>query len=208
MLAAIDIVSIIILFKQLMPYKKAKSKFSHNQTPQVSHETQQCLHEMEFLMVRQTNRLEYAINLLQIQLSNQLQAKESFLCFCKAVEDLSEAICVTDADGFVTDINKAFLPLFRYSIDELNATGGLFSWVGATEAGEEICNLILNGYTWLGQVEMCVDNDELIEVELHALPVENSVAQIIGVVFIFIDLNENKPVEIAEKQSEKRFNIA
>ncbi len=197
-----------LLYRQQRLHSGANPELSQNQTPKASNETNQCLPEIEFLISRQTSKLEYAINQLKTQLSKQLQIRESLLCLCKAVEEASEAICVTDADGFTTDINKAFLQLFGYSIDEINAYGGLFTWFVIPEVGQEIYNLILNGYSWKGEVEMFVRDGKLIQVELHATAIENPASQIIGIVFIIIDLSEHKKVEASLKQGEEHLKIA
>ncbi|WP_414516221.1 hypothetical protein [Nostoc sp. PCC 9305] len=123
-----------------------------NQTPEASKETKQRPFEIESLIARQMTKLEYVINQLKNQLSKRLPIKESLLCVCKVVEETREAICVTDADGIATEINKAFLELFKYSIDKLNAKGGLFTQFENTQVGQEIHNLLLNGYTWKGRV--------------------------------------------------------
>jgi PAS domain S-box-containing protein len=207
---AISVVSIAaLLYRKLLLQVDTYPKLSHNQTPQVaSDKTNQSLTEIKSLIASQTIKLEYAINQLQVKLSKGLQFQESLLCLLKAFEEGSEAICVTDTDGNLTDINKAFLELFGYSIDELNVNGGLFTLFVTTEVGQELHNLILNGYIWKGEIEMRVRYGEQIQAELYAETIENQTSQVIGIVFLITNVTERKQVEAALKQSEQRLRLA
>ncbi|WP_414589282.1 PAS domain-containing protein [Scytonema sp. PCC 10023] len=198
-----------LLYRNLILQGYAYPKLFHNQilTPE-SNENNNVITEIKSLIVCQTIKLEYAVNQLQTELSKRLQFKESLLCLFKAFEEASEAICVTDTDGNIIDINKAFLKLFGDSIDEFNADGGLFTRFVTTEVGQEIHNLILNGYTWKGEVAIRVHYGEIIQVELYADAVENLTSQVIGLVFSITNVTEYKQVKAALKQSEERLNIA
>ncbi|MCP6760173.1 MAG: PAS domain-containing protein [Fischerella sp. CENA71] len=184
------------------------SEPSQSQTVKTNNETNQCLTQIQSLISKQTTKLENAIAQVQTELIKQLEIKESFLCISKAFEEASEAICITDANGNITNTNKAFVELFGYSIDELSRDGGLFTRFVTTAVGQEIHNLILNGYTWKGEVEMRVCSGELIQVELYTSTIENSSDQVIGIVFLFTNITHYKQVEVALKQSEERLRLA
>jgi PAS domain S-box-containing protein len=197
------------LYRQLiLRSSDASSKLSQAQTLKASKINQPLPPNLESLIAEQTTKLEDAINQLQTELTRRLQIKESLLYLSKAVEEASDAICITDADGFPTDINKAFWQFFGYSIDELNAIEGLFTLFATREVGEEIHNLILNGYPWEGEVEMRTRHAEIIQVELHAEPIENQTSQIIVIVFVFTNVSKRQQVEAALQKSEERLRSA
>jgi len=197
-----------LLYRQQMLHRDANSKLSPDQTLEVSNRTKQFLTNLESLVAEQTTKLEDATNRFQAELTKRLQSKESLLCLSKVVEEASDAICITDADGFPTDINKAFLQLFGYPIDELNAAGGLLTLFVIHAVAEEIHSLILNGYVWKGEVEIRARNSEIIQAELHAEAIENQTSQIISIVFILTNVTKQKQVEAALQQSEERLMSA
>ncbi|WP_026730817.1 PAS domain-containing protein [Fischerella sp. PCC 9605] len=197
----ISVVSIIavllrLLYRKLILQGSVYPKQLHDQTLEVViNETHRNLIEIKSLIDNKTTKLEDTINQLHNELRKQLQFKESLLFLFKVFEEASEAICVTDSDGKLTEINKAFLKLFGYSIDELNAAGGLFTQFVTSEVGQEIHNLILNGYSWKGEVEMHVRHSNLIQIQLYAEAIENQTNQIIGIVFIVTDVTKHKQIE-------------
>lgn len=199
---------VALLHKQLILHDTINPEPLPNQTPSASSNTNQNIPDLESLIAGQTTKLEYAINQLKTELTKRLQIKESLLCISKAVEQASDAICITDANGFATYINKAFLELLGYSIDELNAVGGLFILFATPAIGQEIHSLILNGYSWNGSVEIRTRNGELIQVALSADAIENQTSQVIGIIAIYSNITEQKQAEAAFQNSENRLRLA
>jgi|GEM_PF-3168249 len=197
-----------LLYKQLILDSEASSKLSPDQTLEASNSTKPLLPNLESLMAGQTAKLEDAINQLKTELTKRLQIKESLLGLSMAVEEASDAICIANADGLPTYINKAFLQLLGYSIDELNGVGGVFSLFAAPAVGQEIHNIILTGYSWKGEVEIRTRNGELIQVTLSANPIDNEVIQVIGIIAIYTNITKYKQAEIAFQKSKKRLNLA
>lgn len=198
----------VLLYRQLILHTDASSKLSPDKTLEPSNRTKPLLPKLESLIAEQVTKREDATNQFQTGVTKRLQIKESVLCLSKAVEEASDAICITDTDGFPTNINKAFLQLFGYSIDELNATGGLFIQFATHVVGEEIHNIILNGYTWKGDVEIRARNGEIIQIELHAEAIENQTNEIIAIFFIFTNVTKGKQLEAALQRSEERLRSA
>lgn len=198
----------VLLYRQLILHSDTSSKLSPAQTLKASNRTKPLLPNLESLIAEQTTKLEDAINQLQTELTKRLQLKEPLLCLSKAVEETNDAICLTDADGLPININKAFLQLFGYSIDELNASGGLFTLFATHAVGEELHSLVLNGYPWKGEVEIRARNSEIIQVELHAEAIENQTSQIIGILLIFTNVAKHKKVAKALQKSEERLTLA
>lgn len=199
---------VALLHKQLILQTTINSKPLTNQTPSASSKTNHNTPDLEFLITRQTTKLEYAINQLQTELTERLQIKEPLLWIGKAMEEASDAICVTDTNGLPTYINKAFLQLFGYSINELNADGGLFILFATSAVGQEIHSLVLNGYSWNGLVEMRARNGRLIQVALRIDAIENQRSQIIGITAIHTDITEIKQAEVTLQKSEQRLRLA
>ncbi len=197
-----------LLYRQLILHSGSNSELFQNQTSEPSNKTNQSLSDLESLIAGQITKLEYAITQLPTELSKRLQSKESVLCLSKAVEEANEAICITDVDGLTTNINKAFLQLFGYSLDELNAVGGLFTRVATHAVGQEIHSIILSGYAWKGEVEMRAHNGKVIQVELYAEAIDNQTSQVIGIVFILTNVTKHKQVEVALQRSEERLRLA
>jgi len=197
-----------LLYRQLILHSDASSKLSPNQTLEANNRTQPLLPNLESLIIEQTTKLEYAINQLQSELSKRLQIKESVLCLSKAVEEVGDAICVADANGLPTYINKTFLQSFGYSINELNAVGGVFSLFTTPAVGQEIHSIILNGYSWNGEVEIRAYNGELIQAALRAEAIDNQTSQVIGIIAIFTNITEHKHAESACQKSEKCLSLA
>jgi len=205
----IPVVSYVaLLYRQLILHNNTSSKLSPEQTLEASNRTKPLLPNLESPITEQTTKLEYTINQLQSELSKWLQLRESVLCFSKAVEEVGDAICVADANGLPTYINKAFLQSFGYSIDELNAVGGVFRLFATPAVGQEIHSIILNGYSWNGEVEIRAHNGELIQVALRAEAIDNQTSQVIGIIAIFTNITKYKQAEAAYQKSEKRLSLA
>jgi len=193
-----------VLYIKMILQGSAYPKLLHSQKAQAEiNDINHNISEIKFLIASQTINLEYIFNKIQSELSKRLQSEESLVYVFKAFEEASAPLCITDNDGNIIDINKAFLKLFDYSRDDLNADGGFFNRFVKTELGQEIHNIILNGYTWKGEVEIRVHYGEVIQVELYATTVETLASQVIGLLFMITNFTEDKQIKAALRDFQK-----
>jgi len=165
---------------------------------------------LENCVFSKIEKVRYAIKKIQNELNKQLKIGEYFLHISQVVDKATEAICITDIDGFLSYANQTFLQLFKYSsIEDLNACGGLFTLFADRQAGEEVHNLVLNGYSWNGNVEMYACNGQLIKVALRLEEVENQteLKRTTRIIAVHTDITPSKQVEEDLRRTEDRLKL-
>ncbi len=128
-------------------------------------------------------------------ITEQKRAAEELLRITKAVENASDAIGMSDPQGRHFYQNRAFTDLFGYTVDELEAAGGgPVVYMDPDVAGEMFEN-IMNGGSWIGEVEMMSKSGRTLPIFLRADAIKDDAGNIIGLVGVHTDITEQKRIE-------------
>jgi len=126
----------------------------------------------------------------------------------KAVESTSDAIGMSDPQGHHFFQNQAFTDLFEHSIEEIGILGGGSALYVDQEIGKEVFETIMNGDSWVGEVEMKSKNERIFPVFLRADAIKDKEGNLVGLIGVHTDITERKQVERELKKSEEKFRQA
>jgi PAS domain S-box-containing protein len=133
-------------------------------------------------------------------ITERKQTEKALLRISKAVESVSDAIGIADPTGKSIYQNPAFIQLFGYTVDELNAVGGPPAIYTNPEETKIIFNTINSGQSWRGEVTMQSSTGRIIQIDLRADAIKDSQKNIIALVGIHTDITERKQAENKLKQ--------
>ncbi|MBW4572748.1 MAG: PAS domain S-box protein [Tolypothrix carrinoi HA7290-LM1] len=122
-------------------------------------------------------------------------AEETLLRWRKAIESSSDAIGITDIDGQGVYVNPAFIELFAYTVEELNAVGGPSAIFTKKPEFERIKETVQRGESWRGEVSLQTRIGRIVQIDLRADAIKDAAGKIIGTVGIHTDITERKRVE-------------
>ncbi|OKH48907.1 hypothetical protein NIES2101_21470 [Calothrix sp. HK-06] len=121
--------------------------------------------------------------------------REKLLRISKAVESASDAIIIADPKGNSVYHNTAFIEMFGYTVDELNAAGdSSIIYTSKIDAMQVFKNIEI-GESWRGEISMNHKNGSIVLVELKADVIKDEAAKIIGLIGIHTDITERKQAE-------------
>lgn len=123
------------------------------------------------------------------------RAEEKLLRIRKAVESASDAIGIADEKGEAVFHNQAFIDLFGFTPDALKAAGGPPAMFADPDTGHEVLDLLLQGGSWSGDVDMLDREGRVVPVALRADAIKNAQDTVIGLVAVFTDVTERKEYE-------------
>lgn len=113
----------------------------------------------------------------------------------QVIENTTDAIGISDIAGNVTYLNRAFTELFDYTIEELNAAGGPPALYPKRVEAERICEIVLRGESWCGEVTMQTRNGRRVQIYLRADAIRDAEGKITGTVGIHTDISGRKRIE-------------
>ncbi|MCP4677314.1 MAG: PAS domain S-box protein, partial [Deltaproteobacteria bacterium] len=142
---------------------------------------------------------------LNREIAERKQAEETLHRLGWAVESASDAIGMADVTGQSIYHNRAFIELFGYPVDELNAAGGPTVIYTAPDVAREVFDTIMKGDSWSGEVGMQTRPGREVVVFLRANSIKDDEGKITGLVGIHTDITERKRMEEALQESEKRY---
>jgi PAS domain S-box-containing protein len=123
------------------------------------------------------------------------ETQESLFRFRKAIESSSDAIGMCNVDGKAIYVNQAFIELFEYSLQELEAAGGPSVLYPNREICQEIFANVESGKSWRGEVKMLTSTGKVLDIDLRADAIKDNFGNIIGNLGIHTDITERKRTE-------------
>ena len=154
------------------------------------------------------NEIKNNLNtLIDVTAENKERAEE-MLRIKGAVEASAAPIVITDKKGVkLLSQNKAFTELFKYSIEAINAAGGMPAIFVNAATGRDCWKSIMSGKTWQNELELRTRDNRIIPAILCSDAVKNEKGEIIGCFGVINDITEQKVVlkavqELVEKARE------
>ncbi len=132
--------------------------------------------------------------------------EEEMLRLRKALECASNAIIMTDAKG--RDLiyhNQAFVKLFGYTQETLNALGGAPRIFQDSSFALEVYNNIVSGQSWTDELELLTAKGQKMPVIIHGDTVRDETRNIIGLFGIINDITEQKQVEMELRETQQHM---
>ncbi|MBW4681311.1 MAG: PAS domain S-box protein [Microcoleus vaginatus WJT46-NPBG5] len=144
---------------------------------------------------------------VQRDITERKRAEEHLIRISKAVESASDAIGMADVTGTSIYHNRAFLNLFEYTVDELNAAGGPPAIYSNPNVAREVFDAITRGNSWNGEVQMHTRTSCPVLILLRADAIKDDKNNIIGLIGVHTDITERKRAEIALRQQTEREKL-
>jgi PAS domain S-box-containing protein len=138
-------------------------------------------------------------------ISERKSTEEALLRISKAVESTSDAIAIADRKGRAIYHNPAFINLFEYTVDELNAAGGPSAIYTNSVVAAQVFDSLIRGHYWHGEIELCSKSDRIIPISLRADAIKDQTGKIIGLVGIHTDITQHKQAQEALRRSEAQL---
>lgn len=145
--------------------------------------------------LKDANGVPYAICGISTDITERKLVEESLLRFRKAIESTSDAVCMGNIFGETIYVNPAFLNLYEYTLEELQAVGGgkvIFKYAAEFQ---QIVNSIQSGESWRGEVTMQVRSGRNLQVYLCADALKDATGKVLGVICIHTDITQRKLAE-------------
>jgi PAS domain S-box-containing protein len=127
--------------------------------------------------------------------------EENLSIISKAVESATDAIGISDANGYHFYQNKALSDLFEYSTaEELQSAGGGSAVVKDPEVAKEMFNNIKSGKSWSGELKMVTKSGKILDCYERADAIIDNDNKILGLIGIITDITARKQSEESLKK--------
>ncbi|BAY94224.1 sensor histidine kinase [Tolypothrix sp. PCC 7601] len=141
---------------------------------------------------------------LSHEIIERIKTEQALLRISKAVESVSDAIGIADVTGKSIYQNPAFINLFGYTVDALNAAGGPVAVYNNPEQAQSVFTAIGNGQSWRGEITMQQASGKTMQIDLRADAIKDRTGKIIALVGVHTDITERKQAE-AQLQTAQQF---
>ncbi|MCP4763797.1 MAG: PAS domain S-box protein, partial [archaeon] len=144
-----------------------------------------------------------------LDITERKKTEEKLIFITKAFENSSDAIGITDREGYQIFQNQAFVDLFEYnSIEDLDLVGGLEKIFVDQDHFFELFKSLKSGNSWTGEIEMMSKSSRKYDVLLRADAIKDENNNIIGLIGVYTDISEKKKSEEDLKRSEENLKSA
>ncbi len=123
-----------------------------------------------------------------------------------ALDDASDAVLVTNADGQVSYVNLAFGILFKQTADSISEEG-LGSLFAEPEAASAILHEMKHLEKWEGEIEMRKRGGEVFPGRLRATPLVSDELEFYGTMFLVTDMTSSRSLQQQLLQAQKMESI-
>jgi PAS domain S-box-containing protein len=135
---------------------------------------------------------------------DRVSAEESLLRFHKAIENTSDAVAITNTEGQCIYLNPAFVEIYGYTLEELQAAEGATVIFQQPQECEQILLTVMSGQSWRSETTMrkrsrsgrqTSSSDDILHVDLRSDAIKDVTGKIIGKVCIHTDITQRKQAE-------------
>jgi PAS domain S-box-containing protein len=159
--------------------------------------------------VQQRSRLEQQLSQQAAELAQEIKdriaAEQAYAQLGTALESAGDAIGIFDSRGFPTFVNTAFLQLFGFPLAELQKRGIKSLFVQEVIA-ERVHNLLMQGGSWSGEVDMYTHRGVIIPVAMRTNAIRDPDGKIVGAVGIYTNISDRKAAELETQQGFSLLN--
>ncbi|HYJ48146.1 MAG TPA: PAS domain S-box protein, partial [Pyrinomonadaceae bacterium] len=146
-----------------------------------------------------------AILSINRDVTEQKKTEEQLLRISRAVEDTGDGVEISDPEGHSIYHNPAFIRLFGFTAEELNARGGIESLFVDKAIAEKMIAWTVSGRSWRGEAELLAYDGHVVMVEITRDAINDEAGKVIGLVGIYTDITERKWIEDALRRSEGQY---
>jgi PAS domain S-box-containing protein len=162
---------------------------------------------VEFLVEASISQIEASgqklYTVIMRDITERREAEERLIRISRAVEGTSDGIRITDLAGNSIYHNPAFLRLVGYTVEELNAAGGLNAFMADEALAREMHGTIASGRSWRGEAELKSRDGRAVFVHVSADAIKDDSGSIIGLMCIYTDITERRQMEVQFRQAQK-----
>jgi len=133
------------------------------------------------------------------QTAQELQITHQRLLYIStAVESISDAITIADANGTALYNNRAFINLYGHTVNQLNVHGIPASLFADPAIADEILAAVRESVSWSGEVALKTRSGEIIPTLMRADSIRDEAGRHIGMISVCTDITEYRMVQAAE----------
>ncbi|MBW4561780.1 MAG: PAS domain S-box protein [Mojavia pulchra JT2-VF2] len=145
--------------------------------------------------LKDANGIPYASCGISTDITERKLVEESLLRFHKAIESTSDAIGMGSITGEAIYINPAFIKLYDYTLEQLQAVGGGAAIFKYPEDYTKVQNTIKSNQSWRGEVTMQTRSGNIVYVDLCADAIKDATGKTVGTICTHTDITKRKLAE-------------
>ena len=139
------------------------------------------------------------------EVTGRNEMRDSLKKFKKIIDNSGEAIGISTVDGIMTYMNRTFMNLIGYTVDELNEMGGVIAVHPDINLHNEIQKTLKTGNSWSGEIEILSGDNKRIPVKLQADAIKNKKGEITDFISIHTDISQIRKSHDEVRKSKELF---
>ncbi len=139
------------------------------------------------------------------EITGRNKMRDSLKKFKKIIDNSGEAMGLSTIDGKMTYMNRTFVELVGYTVDEMNETGGIRVIYPEIELHNEIQETLKNGNSWSGEMEILSADNKRIPVKLQADAIKNEKGEVTDLISIHTDISQIRKSHDEVRKSKELF---